>query len=264
VTSNVNVYRETIGFEKTLFGDRSSVGLRVPFIQADQGTTAEPDAQRVNAFQFGQVTDTVNEVSNRVNRAQLGDISVILKYALIDDRDTGDILSAGMVVTIPTGDGIPTIEGTLHPTLLQPYLGYLVNFDRALRPRLQFHRGPNRWARRDGHVQRHRRRLLLHARSARWTRERHGAGRRPAPQTPLNHRGTLDNPVGMADSLDATADVTFMLGQRSTLGMAVSVPLTAPRPFDIEGQVQWVHSQRVGIHMMLDLITPQPFVARAV
>jgi hypothetical protein len=77
VGSVEDVHRETIGFEKALLGGRASVGLRLPFFQ-------------VRGNDAGQGTD-------------VGDLSVVLKYALLDDSATGSAVSAGLVITAPTG-----------------------------------------------------------------------------------------------------------------------------------------------------------------
>ena len=43
-----------------------------------------------------------------------GDLSVVLKYAFINDRHTGNVLSGGLVITAPTGPSIDTIDGRIH------------------------------------------------------------------------------------------------------------------------------------------------------
>ena len=54
--------------------------------------------------------------------------------------------------------------------------------------------------------------------------------------TPLNHRGALTEPIGLADIVNLTGGVTVGLGKQATLGMATVVPVTGPRPWDIEAQ----------------------------
>src|SRR5439155_26421533 len=59
----------------------------------------------------------------------IGDLTVILKALLWEDRDRGLLLSAGVAVTVPTGPdsfaGVPSVVGAFHNTLVQPYLGSL-------------------------------------------------------------------------------------------------------------------------------------------
>src|SRR5262249_20066000 len=98
----LNLHREVIGFEKTFFDGNASFGMRLPFLQLQDGSG---DLSRV------------------------GDLSFILKWALLNDRATGNVFSLGMVVTAPTGDPFFAVNGnTIHPTILQPYLGYIFNF----------------------------------------------------------------------------------------------------------------------------------------
>jgi hypothetical protein len=99
---NFDIHVETIGFEKTFLDGDASIGLRVPIIQT-QG------------FDPG-----INDI---------GDLSVIFKYALINDCDTHNVLSTGLAVTAPTGKGFETISGDIHPTVLQPFLGYIDNIN---------------------------------------------------------------------------------------------------------------------------------------
>ena len=51
--------------------------------------------------------------------------------------------------------------------------------------------------------------------------------------TPLDNRRAGDVPR-FRDIVDLTAGVTFFLGQRSSLGIAVGAPVTGPRQFDVE------------------------------
>src|SRR5262249_11714654 len=57
--------------------------------------------------------------------------------------------------------------------------------------------------------------------------------------TPLNHRGSQATPIGLPDILDLTLATTFGIRSRSTLGVGVVTPVTGPRPFDVEAQVQF-------------------------
>ena len=101
-TSNLN--RETLGLEQTFGGGDTSIGLRLPFLQLTGNSDVED-----------------NEV---------GDLSIIYKHAFIYDRQTGDLFSGGLVVTVPTGQGLE-IEGEspIHSTVFQPFLGFCRNFD---------------------------------------------------------------------------------------------------------------------------------------
>ena len=181
---HVNVYRETLGFEKTLFDDNFSVGMRLPLIQTHQGVQAAPDVGQVNGFFAGTLGGNVavNDVNDPIGLSEFGDLSIVLKYALLNDRQTGNVFSTGLVVTVPTGGGIPTVDGTLHPTLIQPYVGYIVNFDR-----LYVHGFSSVAASTDArdvrrHVQRYRRRLPPVSDGGRRVADRRGADGGAAPE----------------------------------------------------------------------------------
>ena len=97
----VNLTRETLGVEKTFLAGDASVGLRLPFVQVTGSPTVE--------------------------QAAVSDLSVIFKYAWINDRETGNVFSTGLVLTLPTGNGgRPELsDGTrlAHTAIVQPWLG---------------------------------------------------------------------------------------------------------------------------------------------
>ncbi len=93
-----NVYREMVGFEKTFLHGNASVGLRLPFFQL----TGDPG----------------------LGETRTGDLSVIFKYAFLNNRATGHALSGGLVVTAPTGPGLRLAgQSMLNPVYLQPWFG---------------------------------------------------------------------------------------------------------------------------------------------
>lgn len=211
-----DLHRETIGLEK-LIGDRASIGLRLPFQQVVSNTSALEDSE-------------------------ISDLSVIFKYALLDDRLTGDLISTGMIMTLPTGDSEVVIVGqsTMHPVLFQPFVGWIRNYDDFY---LQgFHSIVVPTDMRDVTV-------LFNSVVAGWWAYRAdpcvdrcgGAGGLqgliPVVElhlnTPLNHRGTESLPIGFPDTLNLTGGVHAVF-RRVSLGVAVGVPLTGPQPYDLE------------------------------
>src|SRR5262249_32701909 len=104
VTQHVDVHRETAGFEKTFFDGSASFGLRAPVVEQVGG-----DAFTGNDF---------------------GDVTFLFKYAFLHDRPSGDTLSAGLALTVPTGPGLATLAGDLHPVILQPFAGAFWSADR--------------------------------------------------------------------------------------------------------------------------------------
>jgi hypothetical protein len=205
-----NLHREMIGFEKTFFEGSGSFGLRLPFLQLD------------NAF-------------GGLDNSQIGDLSFIFKWAFINDLVTGNVFSAGMVVTAPTGDPFLTVDGRrIRSTLLQPYLGYIYNrgnfflqgfssvvatTDSTDVTLLLNDIGVGYWLIRDPYGSHFIRGVVP-------TFEIHVT-------TPLNHRGNLDD-GGVPDWVTLTTGVNLVFGQASTLGFAIGAPVTGPRPYNLE------------------------------
>jgi hypothetical protein len=231
--SSPAVHREIIGFEKTFFDNNFSFGLRLPFLQI-RGDQDFDDSQ-------------------------VGNLTFIGKYALINNADTGNVLSGGLVLTVPTGDDFVAPSGQrINATLLQPFIGAVHN----VADRLYVHgftslavatessdvtvlfndvgMGYWVWRRADD-------RLI---RGLVPTAEFH-------VNTPLNHRGVANTPPSVVlpasasppptdaagvtsfslqfpDIVNVTGGVHVLLRGGSTLGVAIAVPLTGPQPFDYE------------------------------
>src|SRR5262245_48418169 len=75
---NVGLHREVIGFEKTFLSGDASFEMRLPFLQATSGSN------------FTGFTDN-----------QVADLTLVSKFALINNRDTGNVLSTGLALTVP-------------------------------------------------------------------------------------------------------------------------------------------------------------------
>jgi hypothetical protein len=201
--SQYQVHRETMGFEKTFLDGAASFGMRVPVIE--QG----------GSFGFNDV----------------GDLSFILKYALYDDRATGNLISAGIVVTAPTGRDIEFGTGnTLDSTLLQPYVGYIWVMDRFYVSGFGAVVVPT--DSRDvtfGSLD-----TALGYRVTDWlvpTFEAH-------VNTAFNHRGLENTPIGFADSVVLTGGFHTLIG-KSIFTLGVAVPVTGPRVYDVEAIAQF-------------------------
>jgi len=211
VGSVEDVHRETIGLEKALLSGRASVGLRLPFFQV-RGNGAGHDTN-------------------------VGDLSVVLKYAVIDEPASGSTLSTGLVITAPTGPEAYSFvvrDGRIdeiHPWLLQPFVGYL-------------------WKRGD---------LFVHGFTSvavptdsndvtiafvdvglgYWLFRGGGVLSAIVPtveahvNVPLDHRDT-DHVPRFRNSVDLTAGFHFVFRDRLSVGLAVGVPVTSPRLFDVE------------------------------
>jgi hypothetical protein len=219
VIHDQRVYRETFGIEKTFFDGRASVGLRLP----------------LNTLS-GQSADTALNGSS----TDVGDLSVILKYAVWRDHECRNLVSVGLAVTTPTGPDSFAGSGVvapLHTTTLQPYLGYIWNIREFYLHGFSSIDVPT-----DG-------------RDVTILYDDVGVGyhlyRAPDPcmlitavvptfevhvNTPLNHRGSvrIHDVAGTPDLVDLTLGTYVHFYERARLGFGVAVPVTGPKPFNVE------------------------------
>jgi hypothetical protein len=227
---NIDVYRETFGVEKTFLDNAASIGLRLPL----NTLSAESNFPGLG----GTNTD-------------VGDLSVILKYAFWQDPHAGTLFSGGLAVTAPTGPS--HFAGSIVPitrdTILQPFIGYIWTADHWFVQGFSGIQVPTEI--RDVT-------LLFNSIAVGYSFSR------ACPQDrlvraivptfevhvsdPLNHRGAfaVNDLAGTADVVDLTMATTFELGDRSSLSVGIVTPVTGPKPFDVEALVQfnWLFGAR--------------------
>ena len=221
-TANVN--RWTFGAEKTFLDGNASVELRLPLLETSG---------------LG-LTDSQG----------LGDVSVVLKYAFINDYianadgsiSPGNALSGGLVITAPTGGAIAysAQDPLIHSTMIQPWIGGTLVRGNA------FLQGFSSIA------------IATDARDTTYffNSVQLGYLLYQAPPcssllltsftpvieahviTPLNNRGLDNYPVGAVDQVSFTAGGTFGLGRRAWLNLGVNAPVTGPKPYNIEALAQ--------------------------
>lgn len=108
------VFRYIGGFEKTFFGGQGSIGIRAPL----DSVTANPSSTAPS----GNVGGTSTAV---------GDLSIFGKYILLENRETGSLLSGGLAISAPTGPGrfagLNAFAPSPHGTSFQPFVGYIYN-----------------------------------------------------------------------------------------------------------------------------------------
>ncbi len=215
-----NVHRETFGIEKTLLDGNASIGLRLPLLQLTGPT--------------------------ELDRATVGDLSIILKYAFINEpfeTDAGGrllggrALSGGLVVTAPTGGAAAfTVQDPLiHPTLIQPFVGGIRAFRRGYVQLLSSIAVPT--DDRDttymfnslqvGYQ------LLTDATDSRYLRSITPIAELHV-NTPFNNRDAAKLPIGATDIVSFTLGTSYGLGSRSCLNLGVNVPVTGPRVYALE------------------------------
>jgi hypothetical protein len=208
------LHQQVFGHEQAFLDDQYSVELRVPYIQF-----VSP----------GFYSDT-----------GIGDVTVIGKAVLLEDRATGNLWSAGLGVTVPTGK-MPfssTITGqSVRGSLIQPWTGYIVSL--------------GDWFSQGFYS------LVVPTDSADVTfvssdvalgyflyRSPGSALTAVVPvleshlNVPLNHRGTQVEPVGFVTQLTLLAGAQFFLGESARVGFAVGAPVTGPRPFSLQASLQ--------------------------
>jgi hypothetical protein len=208
-SKRTDLHREMLGFEKTFLDGNASVGLRLPLFEL----TGSPD------FEDSHVDD----------------LSVILKYAFINNRETGNVLSGGLVVTAPTGERIQVVDrSSIASTYLQPWVGFIYNMNAFYAEGFSSVAVPT--DARDVMLFFNSLGVGFHA----YRNPNGGAALReliPVVEvhvnTPLNHRGLSTFPLGFPDDVDFTAGCHFVL-RRATASVGVCTPFTGPKPFEYE------------------------------
>jgi hypothetical protein len=206
-TPQSTLFREVIGLEKTILDGQASVGLRAPFFQVRGDGSLSAD--------------------------DFGDVTVVFKYRVLATRDAG--AAVGLAVTLPTGPAIPTVEGNIHSTLWQPFVGGRVSagdvfataFSSVVLP--SDPRDTKAWFN-DLQVgfTVYQGRPTDFISSLAPVTEVHVT-------TPLQGKRRL---VYVPDVVDLTVGVEVGLGPTAVLNLGVVIPVTGPRPFDWEGVVQ--------------------------
>jgi hypothetical protein len=208
------LHQQNFGYEHAFADQQYSVGLRLPY----------------NQLVGAGYSDT-----------SLGDLTIITKAVIRENRATGDVLSGGLSITVPTGSPPQTgIAGFAapHGTLLQPYLGYILTrgdwfvqgFSSLVVPTESDD-------------------VLLYAQSLALGNvlyRRPGAtlsGIYPVFEThlntPLTNRGLSgSSSVVFPDNVTLLGGTFFEFYSRSTLGFAAGAPVTGPRPFSLQATAQ--------------------------
>jgi hypothetical protein len=209
----VDLHRQLFGFEKTFLGGDASFGLRAPLFQQNGDGAFDQD--------------------------DFGDLSIIGTYAFVNDDATGDVISAGLMITTPTGPAVPTFAGDIRSVLLQPFVGWIAtNQDRffihgftslvvptdSRDVTLLFNDvGIGYWLYRAEDD-----RILT---AVVPTLEVHVT-------TPLNNRDDTA-PIFFPDTVVLTGGVHLGLWGQASLTLGLATPVTGPRPFDVEAIAQF-------------------------
>ncbi len=204
-----DLQRETVGLEKTFDQGESSFGVRLPVVQLTGDNVVQDD--------------------------ELGDLSLIYKHAILDDPRTGDLLSAGLLLTLPTERKLYIAgESSVNSTLFQPFVGFIYNFDSWYFEGFESVAVPTDM--RDVT-------LLFSSLGVGYNLYVDDCPDAPVryvrPQleihvnTPLTHRGLTSTPIGFPDAVDLTSGVRVLFRQLE-FGAAAGTSVTGPKVYDVE------------------------------
>jgi hypothetical protein len=221
-TGSGEVHRETLGFEKTFLDGNASVGIRLPFTESTGGASGIGDGT-------------------------IGDLTLYGIYAFLNDRQTGNVFSVGMALTIPTGPSFDDPSGhDLNQFIYQPFIGYIYNFNNSF-----FVEGFH-----SALISDHQNALSQDVAFGWWMyrcNDTNSTIRGIVPMVELHLYTPLDNtnttvpttPGSFAlisdNILTVTAGVSFQIGERMSFGIAAGVPVTGPRPDSFEAITSFVY-----------------------
>jgi hypothetical protein len=221
---HIRIHRETFGVEWAADDGSGSFGLRLP----------------LNTFNAANTVPWLDGTSTDV-----GDLGILFKKVLWSDPATGNLISAGLLITAPTGPGSFAGSNNIkvfHNTGLQPFVGsvwslgafYVQHFTAVDAPTdlndvvvlsNDVGVGYFLYQKPGGDLSAVVPTVEVHV------------------TTPLNHRGVLRlaDPAGTPDMVDLTGGVNFEYRDRSDLAVGFAVPVTGPRMFDFEilAQLRW-------------------------
>jgi hypothetical protein len=220
-------FRYIGGFEKTFLDGQGSFGIQAPL----NSVTAQSTVPK----QFGNYGGSSTAV---------GDMTIYAKYILVEDREAGNLLSAGLAVSPPTGPGrfagLTSFASVASTTTFQPFLGYIYNFGQ-----LYVH----------GFLAID---VPANSQNATLLYNDFGLGyflRRPDPKSelnpvismiaptfeihvtdPLNHRDPFNprDPAGVPDIVNFTYGLNVGFFSRPILTLGIVTPVSSPKPFDFE------------------------------
>jgi hypothetical protein len=159
---------------------------------------------------------------------------------LWEDRRTGDLISVGVTLTLPTASSLLVNTSQSLVLYVQPFGGFIYNYGDLFFQGFMSMTAP-----------------ILHAESivlftdlgvGYWwyrnpearlltafvpTFEIHIADPLRQPDSAVQTSGKFDT-LRLNNVADLTAGATLEFGRRTTLGVGLVVPVTVPRPFDLE------------------------------
>lgn len=237
----LDLYRNVFGMEKTFFDGQVSLGVRVPIYTLNVETKdfyLQPTIKGPVITPGGPGTDSTH----------FGNISAIVKAILWEDKTTGSLFSGGMTITIPTSSSRLIDPGPSTLAYVQPFGGFILNQGNFF---VQGFVSVNLPLARPESIE-----LFTDLGVGYWIFRGDNpsqliTGIAPTVEVhvmdPLRQADPTVSPFGVVDNLrlfnvvDFTLGATVELFGRATLGLGVVVPVTGPKPFDVEGiaQLNW-------------------------
>ena len=210
-TPRLSLHQENFGYEQAFADQRYSVGVRLPYNQI------------VSPGYY--------------NQTSLGDLTVVTKAVIAENRATGDLLSGGLSLTLPTGTRPDSSfsDNNFRSVLIQPYLGYIVTSGDLFLQGFSSIVVPTDSTDVTLYTQSLALGYTLYKRPCGGP----VTGIYPVFEahlnTPLNNRGDIrTSQAAFPDNLTLLGGTFFELYGRSTLGFAAGAPVTGPRPFSLQ------------------------------
>jgi hypothetical protein len=238
---NVSMNMYTVGMEKTFMDGAASIGVRVPFYTLngeakDFHVGPDPTTGVIGLLPGGPALDD-NEIGNLI---------AIAKLVLWEDRPSGSLLSAGVVVSIPTASTQQLDPGLSTLMYMQPFSGFILTSGDLFVQGFSSMTLP---------VARPESIVSFNDVGVGYYIFRDGSGSRTvsavAPTVEVHYTAPIRQPDGRTalfgnffdnirihDTVDITLGTTVEFGRRATLGTGVALPVTGPKPFDAEVLVQ--------------------------
>ncbi len=231
---NVNLYQHTFGFEKTFLDQRFSLGLRIPFYTLD----AEAKDVRAIPTPGGYMAIPGGD---SLNITHFDNISAILKAVLWEDVPSGSVITGGATMSFPTASSKLINPGMSTLMFLQPFGGYIFNFGdfyvqgfssitlpvASPQSIVWFNDlGVGYYLYRD-----YSRSRLLTAITP--TVEVHVATPLRSPDPTVSVFGVTDT-LKVHNGVNVTTGATLEFMNNATLGLGLVLPMTGPKPFDVE------------------------------
>jgi hypothetical protein len=238
---NVDLDLYTFGMEKTFFDGVMSLGVRIPFYTIngegkDFHVGPDPVTGAVGLLPGGSGFD----------ETKWGNLVAVAKAVLWEDRPAGSLLSAGVVVSVPTASNVQLDPGMSALMYFQPFTGFILTsgdlfFQGFSSMTLPVARpeafvsftdlGVGYYVWRDPTCSR------LVSAVAPTLEVHYTAPIRQADPT-ANLFGNFVDTLRVHNTVDITLGSTFEFSNRATLGVGLAVPVTGQRPFDVEALVQ--------------------------